>query len=864
MRRTAVLVSGVIVLLAVAAPAWALITAPTPLGGVLNESQYIFTATVESVEPDRPGMVLAVDDVLKGKPPFKKLAVNLTGDADAIKKKETPELLKRVAPKLPIFVFLNQNDRNFTAFAYSNGTWFQMAGERAEDGDVLRLPFTHIEPYLRRTFKGTTAEMKNAVADGLSGKAEPPPPNLKEKPGVGPEVAPPDKPKNKDKKEASTLAIDAARGPVFAVIPMFVVGPLALLAMLFPAVFGGLTLVLKRWTTALTVLSLNSTLLFLQNLFGAYLITSWWGTPTALWLMMSLVTLAGALWAWRKHALSLAASAAPPSDHSPVAYAPGSPSTEFPWSRPMARTVSFFPPPAPVRFEPPGRGELIVLGALSLACLATAFFLPRSLSEYGLLEKTVVMCNVGVWAATLHACYLRWVVARRRDARPGLPGEGVLLGAMLLICIAFAFTMAPEAQAGDGPAAQVRSTDDKTSKGAGEFAVRLVKTRGLFKPTAPSWIASSPRVDGDRVYVGAVHGAAFRSGAVYCLDRATGAVRWAFNDGGRMKDVFSSPCVADGKVYIGEGFHQHSDCKLYCLDADSGKKLWQVQTGSHTESSPCVVDGKAYFGAGDDGLFCVVAATGAPVWHEGKGLHVDASPLVVGGRVYCGSGVGDAYQETCVFCLDAATGKEIWRKPTDLPVWGESTLAGGRLYVGAGNGNFVDSEGEGALAESKAKPAGALLCYNAANGDRIWRYDVADGVHVHPAVDRGCVYFASRDHHCYCLDRADGRMLWKKDLGSPVVASPALVGCPECGCSVSLYVAAGDGQLYCLDPQTGAREWVLDVAKEQKQPAELFSTPSVVVSREADGDHRRVYIGSGFNYFQRGVLYCIEDVRGRK
>ena len=166
----------------------------------------------------------------------------------------------------------------------------------------------------------------------------------------------------------------------------------------------------------------------------------------------------------------------------------------------MARTVSFFPPPAPVRFEPPGRGELIVLGALSLACLATAFFLPRSLSEYGLLEKTVVMCNVGVWAAMLHACYLRWVVSRRRDARPGLPGEGVLLGAMLLICIAFAFTMAPEAQAGDGPAAQVRSTDDKTSKAAGEFAVRLVKTRGLFKPTAPSWIASSPRVDGgDRV-----------------------------------------------------------------------------------------------------------------------------------------------------------------------------------------------------------------------------------------------------------------------------------------------------------------------------------------------------------------------------
>ena len=103
-------------------------------------------------------MVLAVDEVLKGKPTFKKLAVNLTGDADSQKKKETPVVLKRVAPKLPLLLFVNQNDKNVTAFAFTNGTWFQMAGERADDGDVLRLPFTHIEPYLRRTFKGTTPE----------------------------------------------------------------------------------------------------------------------------------------------------------------------------------------------------------------------------------------------------------------------------------------------------------------------------------------------------------------------------------------------------------------------------------------------------------------------------------------------------------------------------------------------------------------------------------------------------------------------------------------------------------------------------------------------------------------------------------
>jgi outer membrane protein assembly factor BamB len=891
MRRSALLFLGAASLLAAAVPARAVITALTPLSGQINENPIICTVVVETVDPDKPGMVLAVDEVLKGKPTFKKLAVNLTGDADSQEKKERPVLLKRVAPKLPLVVFVNQNGKSVTAFAYSNGTWFQMAGEQADDGDVLRLPFTHLEPYLRRTYKGTTAEMKQVVVDALAGKAEPPDPNLKEKPGVGPEVETPDKRKEEVRSEEGGVRRKAApcrssslltshsslltpysslltppssfrlaRGPVFGVIPMLVVGPLALLAMLFPAVFGGLMLVLRRWTTALTVLSVNSLLLFFQDWFNAYLITSWWGTPAALWLVMSLVTVCGALWAWRKHAARLAPIAPTPAPRNPGAYAPGSPtSTQFTWSRPMARTVEFFPPPKPARFEPPHKGEMIALGVLSLLFLAAGFFLPRSLDQFGVQAKAVVMFAAGVWAATLHACYLRWVVARRRAPRPGLPGEGVLLGVMLIVGVVFSFTLAPESQA-----SPVKSGDAKESvadaRDAGERVTRLGEVRELFSPKPSSWIASPPRVVGDRVYVGAVHGEQYQSGALYCLNRATGAVIWAFNNGGQMKNAFSAPFVVGDRLYVGEGFHQNTDCKLFCLNADTGAKIWDFPTRSHTESSPCVVDGKVYFGAGDDGLYCVDAADGKPAWDDAtrlKGLHVDANPLVVGGRVYCGSGVGDAYRETCVFCLDAATGKEIWRRPTDLPVWGESALADGRLYVPIGNGNMMASED---------KPAGALLCLDAAAGEQKWRRDAADGVLVRPSLDRGCVYFASRDQNCYCCDRADGRVLWKKDLGAPVTASPLLVRCPDCGGGEALYVVASDvdrvGLAYCLDPATGAEMWRLDLGKGRKSPA-LFSAPTAAVNRDGDMERRSIYFGGGFNFFRRGVLFCVEDATGK-
>ncbi len=93
---------------------------------------------------------------------------------------------------------------------------------------------------------------------------------------------------------------------MFAVIPTVLVGgPLAILTMLFPAVFGGLMLVLRRWMAALSVLSLNSTLYCLQSLCLRWLADSWWGTPLALWLTMMVVALLGILWAWRRHVACL-------------------------------------------------------------------------------------------------------------------------------------------------------------------------------------------------------------------------------------------------------------------------------------------------------------------------------------------------------------------------------------------------------------------------------------------------------------------------------------------------------------------------------------------------------------------------------
>lgn len=186
--RSQLLVVGVVASLClfVAVPqAVALIQTSFPLQKFIDESDYLFTATIEKVDPEKPSAIVIVKDQLKGKAPFQRIPINLTGD----KQKHTPQLLKRIAPDLPLIVGVKkQPDGKFMMLAFSNGTWFQVLGQT--EGEQTRWAFTHCEIYLRRTFAGTTDELKKVLTDVLAGKAKPPAFNPKEPAGFGPVVVP--------------------------------------------------------------------------------------------------------------------------------------------------------------------------------------------------------------------------------------------------------------------------------------------------------------------------------------------------------------------------------------------------------------------------------------------------------------------------------------------------------------------------------------------------------------------------------------------------------------------------------------------------------------------------------------------------
>jgi outer membrane protein assembly factor BamB len=367
-----------------------------------------------------------------------------------------------------------------------------------------------------------------------------------------------------------------------------------------------------------------------------------------------------------------------------------------------------------------------------------------------------------------------------------------------------------------------------------------------FAPAEKGWFASSPIVVGDRVFAAAtMYRSSGGSGALYCLDRRLGKPTWTFTDEGRMKPVLSSPCFAEGRIYIGEGFHEDVSCNLYCIDAASGRKVWRFATNGHTESSPHVVGANVYFGAGDDGLYCLDSQSGALHWHL-VGPHVDGSPAIEGGRVYAGSGYG-AYE---VFCVDAITGTRIWSVPLDLSSFASPTVANGHVFFGLGNGTLV---------ASAQTPAGALLSLDCATGRTDWRYNVTDAVHACPIVIGGDVIFASRDHCCYCLDRNSGTLRWKRDLRSPIVAAPFAIVRSELGPAPAVCIVATDASVSWLDAATGLPYSTLEMRDLKDVVPPFISSPTAILEATPLDRNCRLYVGGCIGQSTRQpALFCIE------
>lgn len=147
-----------------------------------------------------------------------------------------------------------------------------------------------------------------------------------------------------------------------------------------------------------------------------------------------------------------------------------------------------------------------------------------------------------------------------------------------------------------------------------------------------------------------------------------------------------------------------------------------------------------------------------------------------------------------------------FRFAADGPVRGGFGLSGNKLLFGT--------------------ETGSVYAIDARDGRMLWRRNLSSPVLSTPAIENGRAFFTTWDNILHAVAADSGRELWRADLGRTIgqtdyweyyVSSPVIA-------DGRLYVGSGSGRLYSVDPARGRILWSSDLG------ARIRSTPAITGS----------------------------------
>jgi outer membrane protein assembly factor BamB len=177
----------------------------------------------------------------------------------------------------------------------------------------------------------------------------------------------------------------------------------------------------------------------------------------------------------------------------------------------------------------------------------------------------------------------------------------------------------------------------------------------------------SPLLIDTRVYT------ANTSGTFFCVDRATGEVRWTFEIPGNttLKGIRSTPAGTDSGVVFGA-----DDGAVYHLDAVTGKLRWRIKGGAPIQAPVVISRNTAFVTTLRGTIMAMDIASGTVRW-TGETGHPVFGPLVVDSiRAVVGTTGGK------VLAFNTNSGALLWSCDLQSPV--NSGLLGSDsvFYVG--------------------------------------------------------------------------------------------------------------------------------------------------------------------------------------
>jgi Ca-activated chloride channel family protein len=348
----------------------------------------------------------------------------------------------------------------------------------------------------------------------------------------------------------------------------------------------------------------------------------------------------------------------------------------------------------------------------------------------------------------------------------------------------------------DGPTAAV-VLDDLVAFNTESCELEVLTTEGV--PVWKKWLGdplmSMPALGGGRAFQAFPDSQGDHQHYLACFDLRTGREHWRRPIAG---EVITAPVLADGNVYLAtlEG-------SLYCFRQDDGERLWQE--AKNATSSPVVWKGECYFSRRQE---VPLEQAGRQRSYQTEKLSTRGTAADAGSRDYASS-------ESRADWLDYNMRK--FRSPVEAEYELHDTHVGfqfskGDSKMGQAQSNLGHGTVAGLWAYQGSKPFAAhgrlysgmgaqLRCVDPVGDAVVWERSlsrdggadpVLDSALTPPALVNGKVFLGTIHGEVICLAAHSGDVLWRADLGEPVVFQPAVAG-------GRVYAPTSQGSLFCLE-----------------------------------------------------------------
>lgn len=242
-------------------------------------------------------------------------------------------------------------------------------------------------------------------------------------------------------------------------------------------------------------------------------------------------------------------------------------------------------------------------------------------------------------------------------------------------------------------------------------------------------------------------------GIFWCLDAKTGRLKWWHKVEDKTgKGIISSACLVGDKVYFG-AYSGH----LICLNADTGKVIWSHKVCDWIGSSPCYAEGNIYIGLEfradrDRGaLACFDAETGEMKWKHHFQQMLHGSPVFSEARRMIVLGTNDGTM--CSFECD--TGRLVQELKGLKAVKYHAAIKGDLAVFGAFDGK--------------------VYVWDYVTGEVKFTYQTDDLIYMRPLIVGDRVFVGSSDHQLVVVDLENMRLVATLDVGEKIHSSPSFI-----------------------------------------------------------------------------------------